>query len=97
MLSIAISLSIAGSGTRLQILDHTGELLAETIPDGAIRDVSVKDRYVALLTDRELLILNRKLKTFYRTEELHDATNVLVRDDGTAFLLSNSSAHLYIP
>lgn len=96
-MALVLEQNIAGSGTRLQILDHTGELLAETIPDGAIRDVSVKDRYVALLTDRELLILNRKLKTFYRTEELHDATNVLVRDDGTAFLLSNSSAHLYIP
>ena len=96
-MALALEQNVAGSGKRIQILDRTGELLGETTPEGALRDVSVKDEYVAVLTDRDLQICNRRLKLFYRTEELHDATGVLVRDDGTALLLSNSSAHLYIP
>ncbi|MBQ6030805.1 MAG: hypothetical protein IJL31_04795 [Oscillospiraceae bacterium] len=96
-MALALEQNVAGSGKRIQILDRTGELLGETTPEGALHDVSVKDEYVAVLTDRDLQICNRRLKLFYRTEELHDATGVLVRDDGTALLLSNSSAHLYIP
>jgi hypothetical protein len=96
-MALALERNVAGSGKRIQILDRTGELLGATTPEGALRDVSVKDEYVAVLTDRYLQICNRRLKLFYRTEELHDATGVLVRDDGTALLLSNSSAHLYIP
>ena len=81
----------------LLVLDEEGKEQGKLETKENIRDISVRDEYVALLTDRELQILDQHLKLYYHTSDVKEATNVRVRDDGTALLISYSNAYLYIP
>ena len=88
---------VAGQNHMLLVLDEEGKEQGKLETKENIRDISVRDEYVALLTDRELQILDQHLKLYYHTSDVKDATNVRVRDDGTALLINYSNAYLYIP
>lgn len=88
---------VAGLQQAMLVLDEKGKELGKLETGETVRDISLKDEYVALLTDRELQIYDQNLKLYYRTSDVMEATAVRVRDDGTALLINYSNAYLYIP
>ena len=81
----------------LLVLDENGTELGRLTSETAFRDISARDEYVALLSEKELQIFDRKLKLYYHTADIKAANEVCARDDGTALLIGYNSASLYIP
>jgi hypothetical protein len=50
-----------------------------------------------VLTASKLTILRRYLKVYAETDNTGSATDVVVRDDGTAILLGSGTGQLYVP
>lgn len=95
--ALLLEQKIAGQKQTLLVLDEEGKELGKIESKEIIRDISARDEYVALLTDRELQIYDQHLKLYYHTSDVKDATYVRVREDATALLISYSNAYLYIP
>ena len=81
----------------LVTFDEEGQILGELRPAETILDISANEKYVTMLTGRELQIYNQNLNLYYQTSDVNEAISVCARDDGTALLISYSSAKLFIP
>ena len=95
--SLVLQRTGAGGQTRLLSLSETGETLGSLTVTERFCGLSAEDSYIALLTEKSLYIYDKKLKQFFRADNLYDATGVLAREDGTALLLGRGTAYLYIP
>ena len=60
-------------------------------------DVSAAGDYVAVLTVNELTIFKQDMTVYADTANSWGARRVLVREDGSALLVTNESASLYLP
>lgn len=87
----------SGSVLRVQTVDTGGALLGALDARREILDISAAGRYVAVLYGDSLGIYTSDLQEYAVLEHTDYAKQVLMRGDGTALLIGNSSAWLYIP
>ena len=60
-------------------------------------DLAAAGRYVGVLTASGLTLYTRDLEIYQTLENTVGVQNVVLREDGTAFLVGNDTARLYIP
>lgn len=87
----------AGSQSVLYVVDNSGTLLGSLSLDEQVLALSAAGQYFAVLTADRLDLYTRDLKLFRSLSGTQGARKVLLRSDGTAMLLSNGSARLYVP
>ena len=80
----------AGSGAALVTVGADGQELASL-------DLDASGRYVAVLTAAGLTLYTKDLQLYDALENTMGARSVVLRSDGTAFLVGGETARLYIP
>lgn len=85
-----------GSTGYLVVLNKDGNASQETISEEVL-SVSAKGEYLAVLTGSELSIYLDDMTLYARVENTWNARRVLIREDGSALLVSNECASLYVP
>ncbi|MCD8126061.1 MAG: DUF5711 family protein [Clostridiales bacterium] len=86
----------AGSMGQLMVIDENGDEYASRAIKEEVLSVSVAGRYIAVLTANRLMIFTRDLDE-YASIANGGETTVLMRTDGSAMLIGDGSAHLYVP
>ncbi len=96
---VAFSLNQYQAGSRYSIVTVDAQTLAEKelFIGTEVLAVSAGGRYLAVLTVEGLQIYTKDLELYAEQPETGSATEVIMRDDGTALLISGSSASLFIP
>ncbi len=96
---LALSLNMYQAGSRYSIVTVDTETLeAEELFIGAeVLSISASGKYLAVLTVDGLRIYTQDLELYAESLESGSATKVLMRDDGTALLISGNAASLFIP
>ncbi|NCB62747.1 MAG: hypothetical protein EOM52_03900 [Clostridia bacterium] len=87
----------AGSGAALVTVDETGAVLATVDISDQVLDLAAAGRYTAVLTAGGLDIYTKDLSSYGALGASGGARHVVLRDDGTAFLVGGETARLYIP
>lgn len=87
----------AGSTAAFLTVDPEGQVISSLDLEEQVLDVSAAGRYVAVLTASKLLIYTKDLDLYGTLENATGARNVVLRSDGTAFLIGGGTAKLYIP
>lgn len=87
----------SGSVGRLVTLDRDGGLLASLEVSQEVLGLSAAGRYLAVLYADRLVIYNQELQIYAALNGTDFASGVLMRPDGSALLLSASSARLFLP
>ena len=87
----------AGNRCSVLTVDASGTVLGEAAYEKQILDISVCGRYVAVLTDAGLDIYDSQMRIYDASENTDRANRVLMRNDGTAILISGGKGSLYIP
>lgn len=87
----------AGSTASLLTINDQGEVISSLDMDDQVLDVAAAGRYVAVLTASKLLIYTKDLQLYGTLENAFGVRNVVLRSDGTAFLMGGGTAKLYIP
>lgn len=85
-----------GSAGSLTLVDTEGVERSQGINEEVL-DVSAAGDYVAVLTVNELTIFKQDMTVYADTANSWGARRVLVREDGSALLVTNESASLYLP
>ncbi len=86
-----------GSQAELYTINHQGEPSVGRVINEQVLSISAAGKYVAVLTANRLDIYTQDLDTYATLEGTNSARKVLLREDGSALLISNGTAHLYIP
>ncbi len=96
---LALSLNTYQAGSRYSIVtvDASSMESAERYIGVEILSLSACGKYLAVLTVDGLNIYTSDLELYAQTADTGAATEVLMRDDGTALLIAGSSASLFIP
>lgn len=84
----------SGSQTTLELIDRHGEVRASADFSQPILDLSAAGKYVGVLTSRELTIYTRDLEVYATIENTDNASHLVMLEDGSAYLASQSSAWL---
>ena len=87
----------AGSQAELYTIDSQGTPSVGRVISEQVLSLSACGKYVAVLTADRLDIYTQSLDRYATLEGTSGAQKVLMRDDGTALLISSSTAHLYVP
>ncbi len=87
----------SGSVGRLVTLDGDGGVLASLEVSQEVLGLSAAGRYLAVLYTDRLVIYNQDLQVYAALNGTDFASGVLMRPDGSALLLSASSARLFLP
>ena len=87
----------AGSSSELSVVNPDGEVRASLPMDEQVLSLSAAGRYIAVLTADRLDIYNQDLELYASLDGTLSAQKVLQRADGSAMLISNNTAHLYVP
>lgn len=87
----------AGSQAELYTVDDQGTPSPGLSINEQVLSLSAAGRYVAVLTADRLDIYTQDLDLYNTLEGTGDARKVLMRSDGTALLIGNETAHLYVP
>lgn len=87
----------SGLEGRLVTLDEGGTRVRELPVTEEIINVSAAGDYIGVLYGDKLVIYTSDLGSYATTGGVSGASQVLVREDGTAILISTYSASLYIP
>lgn len=87
----------AGSGATLVTVDAGGKELASLELEDQILDLASAGRYVAVLTAAGLNIYTKDLKPYETLENAAGIRDVVLRSDGTAYLVGSETARLLIP
>lgn len=86
----------AGSMGQLMVIDENGDEYASRAIKEEVLSVSAAGRYIAVLTANQLMIFTRDLEE-YASVANDGETTVLMRSDGSAMLIGDGNAHLYVP
>lgn len=86
----------AGSQAELAVVSADGTAASLSI-DQQVLSVSASGRYIAVLTSGRLDIYTSDLVLYDTLEDIQGVRKVLMRSDGSAMLIDNDSAQLYIP
>jgi len=87
----------AGNRYSLVTVDKKGQRIAGTYIGQEILSLSACGRYIAVLTAEGLTIYTQNLSVYAQTIETGNATDVVMREDGSVLLLGNGQGRLYIP
>ena len=87
----------AGSGASLVTVDSEGKEMASLELEDQVLDLASAGRYVAVLTAGGLDIYTKDLKPYGTLENSAGSRSVVLRSDGTAILVGNETARLFIP
>lgn len=87
----------AGTQAELSVVDDTAALVGSLPLDEQVLSVSAAGRYFAVLTADRLDIYTKDMSLYSSLEGILGARKVLLRPDGTAFLISSGTAWLYVP
>lgn len=87
----------AVSGASLITVDSSGKELAVLELEDQVLDLASAGRYTAVLTAGGLDIYTKDLKPYGFLENTAGVRDVVLRDDGTAFLVTGEDARLFIP
>ena len=87
----------SGSLGRLVTVDDQGQEIASLDVQEQILGVSAAGRYAAVLTGDRLTIYNQELQEYAALNGTDYAKDVLLRQDGSALLLSSESARIFLP
>lgn len=87
----------AGDRCSVVTVDHNGNQLGSLFVGAEVLDISVCGKYAAILTTENLMICYNDLTEYRTVPNSWMATEVLMRGDGTAYLLTANAAELFIP
>lgn len=87
----------AGSQGELYVVDEDGVLLGDIPLEEQVLSLDAAGRYFAVLTADRLDIYTKDLALYNSLSGTQNARKVLLRDDGSAILISIGSARLYVP
>ena len=87
----------AASGAALVTVGADGQELASLDLEDQVLDLDASGRYVAVLTAAGLTLYTKDLQLYDALENTMGARSVVLRSDGTAFLVGGETARLYIP
>lgn len=82
---------------RLILLASDGTVIADREIAGNVRDISFNGKYSGVLLTDRFEVYDGALNIYYDSEELHSASELLIRRDGTVLLVSAFQATLYVP
>ena len=96
---LLLSLNMYKAGDRCSVVsvDYDGNQLGSLFVGTEVLDISACGRYAAILTTEELIICRRDLSEYLKVPNSWMATSVLMREDGTAYLMTGNTAELFIP
>ncbi len=86
-----------GTQNRLVTVGTDGQEMASQELDAEVISLSAAGRYVALLTTDHVSIYDKQLLPIAALDEVSQAREVLMREDGSAVLAGSTSASLYLP
>lgn len=87
----------AGTSAALLTVDAAGQQIAALDLNDQVLDLDAAGRYVAVLTAGRLNIYTRDLDLYASLDNTGGARDVVLRSDGTAWLVSGETARLFIP
>lgn len=87
----------AGSSAQLVVVDDQGEERAVLAMEEQVLSISAAGRYVGVLTADRLDIYDQDLSLYNTLDGTQSARKVLQRSDGSAMLIDNSTARIYVP
>jgi len=87
----------SGSQATLTLMGSDGLSLAAAVLDGEALSLSAAGRYVAVLYTDSLVIYDKALQVVARLDNISEARQVVMRSDGSAVLIGNTAARLYLP
>lgn len=87
----------AGTQAELSVMDTSAASVGSLSLDEQVLSVSAAGRYFAVLTSDRLDIYTKDMSLYSSLEGVLGARKVLLRPDGTAFLISSGTAWLYVP
>lgn len=96
-LTLVMNLYQAGNQYTVVTVDYAGNELGRVSPGEQILDVTAAGKYLAILTSNQLSIYDHTLKEYDVSDNTVSATNVVIRDDGSAIMLANGHGTLYVP
>ena len=86
-----------GSTAELVTVDEAGQVLGQLSVQEQVLSLSAAGRYVAVLTADQLDIYTKDFTLYDSLVGTQGARQVVLRDDGSAFLIGSESARLYVP
>ncbi len=86
-----------GSQAELYTIDTQGTPSIGRVINKQVLSLSAAGRYLAVLTANRLDIYTQDLELYATLEDTDGARKVLMRNDGTALLIGNETASLYVP
>ena len=87
----------AGSSASLVTVDREGREVASLDMEEQVLDMDAAGRYTAVLTAAALTLYTDDLRVYQALENTMGAQSVVLRSDGTAYLIGGETARLYIP
>ena len=87
----------SGSAGRLVTVNTAGEEIASLSVDEQILNISAAGRYVAVLYADRMVVYTRELQEYAILMDTTSARDVLMRADGSALLLEEEKATLFLP
>lgn len=87
----------AGSSASLVTVDREGREVASLDMEEQVLDMDAAGRYTAVLTAAALTLYTDDLRVYQTLENTMGAQSVVLRSDGTAYLIGGETARLYIP
>lgn len=96
-LTLSLNMYKAGNRYSVYTVGPDGKALGSVYVGEEILDLSAAGHYVAVLTASKLTIYDDTMKVYAETDNTGSATDVVVRDDGTAILLGSGTGQLYVP
>lgn len=87
----------AGNTSELVTVDGSGAEYGSLSLSDQVLSLSVSGKYVAVLTADRLDIYTKDLTLYDTLEGTQGARTVVMRSDGTAFLIGSETARLYLP
>lgn len=81
----------------LSVVDSNGVLTGTLALDSQVLSLDAAGRYFAVLTADRLDIYTRDLQLYSSLSGTQGAQRVLLREDGSAILISSGTARLYVP
>ena len=94
-IALATNKNKAGGDYTLTTVDSSGEEMASLQITEEILDLSAAGSYVAVLTPSGLTVYNATLTVCAQTSETNGANQIVARNNGSVFLISNNAATLF--
>jgi len=96
---LLLSLNMYKAGDRCSVMsvDYDGNQLGSLFVGAEILDISANGKYAAILTTENLIICHKDISEYHTVPNTWMATSVVMRDDGTAYLMTGNTAELFIP